>query len=78
MKVQIKKLLIVFALVVLSLPIIVFFPNHGTGDMDIWLEWTSHIDKWGPLNAYSIINTSINDTLDRNNLNTNHNYWTTD
>lgn len=26
--------------------------------MGVWLEWTSHIDRWGPLNAYSIINTN--------------------
>ena len=78
MTVQIKRLLIVFALAVLSLPIIAFFPNHGTGDMDVWLEWTSHIDRWGPLNAYSIINTSISDAIDSNNINTNHNYWTAD
>lgn len=82
MMVQIKRVLIVFALVVMSLPIIVFFSNHGTGDMDVWLEWTSHIDRWGPLNAYSIINTDIIDTnihgTPINNINTNHSYWTTD
>jgi len=54
----IKRLLIIFGLAVLSLPMIVFLPNEGTSDMGVWLEWTSHIDKWGPLNAYSIINTN--------------------
>lgn len=33
--------------------------------MDIWLEWTTHIAKWGPLNAFNIINT-------------NHDYQSTD
>lgn len=54
---QIKRLLIILGLAVLSLPMIVLFPNKGTSDMGVWLEWTSHIDRWGPLNAYSIINT---------------------
>lgn len=55
---QIKKLLIIFGLLVLSLPMIVFLPNEGTSDMGVWLEWTSYINRWGPLNAYSIINTN--------------------
>lgn len=37
---------------------IIFLPNEGTSDMGVWLEWTSHVDRWGPLNAYSIINTN--------------------
>src|SRR3989344_9350133 len=78
MRVKIKRLLIVFALVVLFLPTLVYFSHKGTGDMDVWLEWTSHVNRWGPLNAYSIINTTVSDRIDRNNINTNHNYWTTD
>lgn len=58
MMIQIKKLLIVLGLLVLFLPALVFFPNYGTGDMDIWLGWTSDVERWGPLNAYSIINSS--------------------
>ena len=61
----IKKILIIFGLVILALPIVIYFPNKGTTDMDIWLEWTTHIVKWGPLNAYNIINT-------------NHDYQSTD
>lgn len=53
---QFKNILIFLGLVILFLPAVVFFPNYGTGDMDIWLEWTSHVDMWGPLNAYSKIN----------------------
>src|SRR3989344_8690425 len=82
MRVKIKRLLIVFALVVLFLPTLVYFSHKGTGDMDVWLEWTSHIDRWGPFNAYSIINTDIIDTnihgTPIDNINTNHSYWTTD
>ncbi|MEK7581030.1 MAG: hypothetical protein AAB512_01985 [Patescibacteria group bacterium] len=48
------------------------------GNMDVWLEWTAHIDRWGPLNAYSIINTSVSDTIISNSINANYNYWTTD
>ena len=77
--VEIKRLLIVFALVVFSLPIIVFFPNHGVGLMDSWLEWTSYIDRWGPLNAYSIVNTTFIDTnvhgTPIKSINGNHSYW---
>jgi len=36
----------------------VYFPNKGTNDITILLGWTAHIDRWGPLNAYSIINTN--------------------
>ena len=78
MIVQIKRLLIVFALVILFLPALVYFQHKGTGDMDVWLEWTSHIDRWGPFNAYSIINTETSNKIDSNNINTNHNYWTSD
>lgn len=58
--IQIKKLLIILGLATFSLPMVIFFPNEGTSDMGVWLEWTSHIDRWGPLNAYSIINTDPN------------------
>lgn len=79
---KIKRLLIVFALVVLFLPTLLYFSHKGTGDMGVWLEWTSHIQRWGPLNAYSIINTDIIDTnihdTPVNNINTNHSYWTSD
>lgn len=82
MMIQIKRLLIIFGLVVFSLPTVIFFSHKGTGDMGVWLEWTSHINRWGPLNAYSIINTDIIDTKIHetpvNNINTNHSYWTTD
>lgn len=54
---QIKKLLIVLLLAIFSLPIIIFLPYEGSSDMRVWLEWASYIDRWGPLNAYSIINT---------------------
>lgn len=75
---NIKKLLIVLIMLVLFLPTLLYFPHKGTGDMGVWLEWTSHIDRWGPLNAYSIINTAVVDTVVINNINTNHSYWTTD
>lgn len=83
MAVKFKRLLVVFGLVVLFLPMLLYFSHKGTGDMDVWLEWTSHIDRWGPLNAYSIINTDIiiNTNINEapvDNINTNHSYWTTD
>lgn len=53
-----KKLLVILGLAILFLPSLIFFPNYGTGDMDIWLEWTSDVARWGPLNAYSIVNRS--------------------
>lgn len=53
-----KRSLIILILLVLSLPIWIFFTNEGTTDMSVWLDWSSHIDRWGPLNAYSIINTN--------------------
>ena len=56
--VQTKRLLIIFGLLIFSLPAVVFFPNKGTSDMGVWLEWTAHVNRWGPLNAYSIINTN--------------------
>jgi len=55
---KIKKLIIILGLLLLSFPMLIFLPNKGTTDMSVWLEWTSHIDRWGPLNAYSIINTN--------------------
>lgn len=61
----IKRLLIFFGLAVLAFPALIYFPNKGTTDMDIWLEWTTHINRWGPLNAFNIINT-------------NHDYQSTD
>lgn len=56
--IQIKSLLIILGLAIFSLPIVVFFPNEGTSDMGVWLDWSAHIDRWGPLNAYSIIHTN--------------------
>src|SRR3990172_9182090 len=53
---QFKRLMVILGLAVLFLPAIIFFPNYGTGDMDQWLEWTTDVERWGPLNSYSIIN----------------------
>ncbi len=54
----INRLLIIFGLLILFLPALIYFPNKGTSDMGVWLEWTADVNRWGPLNAYSIINTN--------------------
>jgi len=76
----IKKILIIFGLLALSFPALFYFPHKSTGTLGEYLEWTSYIDRWGPLNAYSIVNTDIIDTKIHNtpiaSINANHSYWT--
>lgn len=52
----IKKIVAILLFPLLLFPTIYYFPHKGAGDMEIWLEWMSHIQMWGPLNAYGFIN----------------------